>query len=115
MLQNENLIRYSIRQEIRRLGDWEIGRLESNGLLISQSLISQQASYLSVIPKLAGKPTFRLQQTQFAGTCYGFGASLDLQFTKDIPIVPFNRTQGEEKSFANFTIGESLNNELEYF
>jgi hypothetical protein len=35
---------------------------------------------------------FRLQQTQLAGTRHGFGASLDLKFVKDIPIVPFNST-----------------------
>jgi hypothetical protein len=28
--------------------------------------------------KFAGKLTFRLQQTQLAGTCYSFGAPLDL-------------------------------------
>jgi hypothetical protein len=28
--------------------------------------------------KFAGKRTFRLQQTQLAGTCYSFSAPLDL-------------------------------------
>ena len=56
-----------------------------------------------------------LQQTQLAGTCYSFGAPLDLQFAEDFLIVPFNRDQGEEKSLANLTIRESLGNELQYF
>ncbi len=55
------------------------------------------------------------QQTQLAGTGYSFGAPLDLQFAKDIPIVPFDRVQGEEKPLANLTIRESLGNELQYF
>jgi hypothetical protein len=62
--------------------------------------------------KFAGKLTFSLQQTQLTGTCYGFGAPLDLKFAKDFSIVPFNSIQGEEKPFANLTIRESLGNEL---
>ena len=45
----------------------------------------------------------------------GFGASLHLEFAEDSPIVPFDRTQGEEKPCANLAIRESLGNELEYF
>ncbi len=55
---------------------------------------------------------FRLQQTQFTGAGYSFGAPLNLQLAKDIPIVPFNRTQGEEKPLANLTIRESLGNKF---
>ena len=62
--------------------------------------------------KFARRLTLRLHQPQFAGTCYGFGAPLDLQFAKDNPIVSFNSTQGEEKPLANLTIRESLGNEL---
>jgi len=39
--------------------------------------------------KFADKLTFRLQQTQLAGTCDRFGAPLDVEFAKDVPIVPF--------------------------
>ena len=62
--------------------------------------------------KFVRKLTFMLQQTQLAGTCYSFGAPLDLQFAVDNPIVSFNSTQGEEKPLANLTIRESLGNEL---
>jgi hypothetical protein len=50
-----------------------------------------------------------------SGSCYSFGASVDLEFAVDIPIVPFNSVQGEEESLANLTIREALGNELEYF
>ncbi len=50
--------------------------------------------------KCAGKLTFRLQQTQLAGTCDRFGAPLDLEFAKDFLIVFFHRVQGEEKPLA---------------
>ncbi len=56
--------------------------------------------------------SIRLHQAQLAGARYGFGASLDLQFAIDNPIVPFNSTQGKEKPLANLTIRESLGNEL---
>ena len=58
-----------------------------------------------------GKLTFSLEQAQLAGACDRFGATLDLEFIKDYPIVPFDRTQGEEKPLANLTIRESLGNE----
>ena len=64
---------------------------------------------------LAGKLTVRLQQTQLAGTCDRFGAPLDVEFAKDVPIVSFHRVQGEEKPLANLMIRESLSNEVEYF
>ena len=63
----------------------------------------------------ADKLTFRLQQTQLAGTCDRFGAPLDLEFAKDFPIVSFHRVQGEEKPLANLLIRESLSNEVEDF
>jgi len=69
----------------------------------------------SRIPACADKLTFRLQQTQLAGTCDRFGAPLDLEFVKDFPIVSFHRVQGEEKPLANLMIRESLSNEVEYF
>ena len=57
----------------------------------------------------------RLQQTQLAGTCDRFGASLDLEFAKDFPIVSFHRTQGEEQPLAHLLIGESGGHEVEDF
>jgi hypothetical protein len=61
---------------------------------------------------LAGKLTSRLQQTQLTATRNRFGAPLDLQLLKDISIVPFDGTQGEEKPLADLTIRESLGHEL---
>src|SRR5262249_14866425 len=61
------------------------------------------------------KLTFRLYQTQLAGTCDRFGAPLYLEFAKDFLIVPLHCVQGEEQSFANLTIRESLANEMEDF
>src|SRR5258708_8054125 len=69
----------------------------------------------SRIPACAGKLTFRLQQTQLAGTCDRFGAPLDLEFIKDFPIVSFHRVQGEEQPLANLLIREALSNEVEDF
>ena len=63
----------------------------------------------------AGKLAFRLQQTELAGTCDRFGASLHLELAKDVAIVPFHRVQGEEQLLTNLLIRESLRNELEDF
>jgi len=54
----------------------------------------------------AGNTRFaaRLQQTQLTGTCDRFGTPLDLKFAKDIPVVPFHSTQGEEKPLAHLLI-----------
>ena len=49
-------------------------------------------------------PLFSLQQPQFPGPRYGFGAPLDLEFTEDQAVVPFNRIQGEEEPLSDFTI-----------
>ena len=57
----------------------------------------------------------RLEQVELAGARDGFGATLNLEFVEDFPIVPFDRTQGEEKPRANRAIRESLGNQLEYF
>src|SRR6266487_5882610 len=43
------------------------------------------------------------------------GTPLDLELAKDIPIVPFHRTQGEEQPLANLLIRESLSHEVEDF
>jgi hypothetical protein len=45
-----------------------------------------------------------LQQTQFAGTRDGFGAALNLQFVKNLAVVPFDRIQGQEKPLADLSI-----------
>src|SRR5258708_17146749 len=65
--------------------------------------------------RCADKRTFRLQQTQLAGTCDRFGAPLDVEFIKDFPIVSFHRVQGEEQPLANLLIREALSNEVEDF
>ncbi len=54
-----------------------------------------------------------LRQTQLAGARDSFGAPLDLEFAKDLPIVSLDRVQGEEEPLANLVIGESLSNEPE--
>ena len=46
---------------------------------------------------------------------YCFGASLNLKFTKNISIMSFYSIQGEEKSLADFTVRESLGNQLQNF
>ena len=63
----------------------------------------------------AGTLTCRLQQAQLAGPCDRFGASLDLEFVKDFPIVSFHRVQGEEEPLAHLLIRESLSHESQYF
>ena len=62
--------------------------------------LSQEVFYI----KFAGKPAFNLQQTQLAGAGDSFSAPLDLQFVKDLPIMPFNGIQGEEKPFADLVV-----------
>ena len=62
-----------------------------------------------------GKLTFRLHESQLAGTCDRFGAPLNLELAKDFLIVPLHGVQGEEQSFANLTIRESLANEMKDF
>ena len=56
-----------------------------------------------------------LQQPQLAGMCDRFGTPLNLQFAKDVAIVPFDRVQGEEQPLANLLIREALRNEVEDF
>ena len=45
-----------------------------------------------------------LRQTQLAGARDSFGAPLDLEFAKDLPIVSLDRVQGEEEPLANLVI-----------
>ena len=40
--------------------------------------------------EIAGKLTSGLQQAQLASTRYGFGAPSNLEFAKDVPVVPFD-------------------------
>src|SRR5438552_2633647 len=54
-----------------------------------------------------------LPQTQLAGARDSFGAPLDLELAKDLPIVSLDRVQGEEEPLANLVVGESLSNEPE--
>jgi len=57
----------------------------------------------------------RLQQPQRAGEGDRFGAPVDLEFAKDIPVVPFDCTHSKDQPLANFLIRASLCDELEYF
>jgi len=57
----------------------------------------------------------RLQQIQLAGTRDRFGAPLDAELAKDIPIVTFHRAQGEEQPLAHLLIRESGSHEVEDF
>jgi hypothetical protein len=57
----------------------------------------------------------KLQQSQGTGAGNSFGASLHLELVKNNPIMAFDRTQGEEKSLANFFIRQPLRNELQDF
>lgn len=61
------------------------------------------------------KLTSRLQQAQLAGMRYRFGAPLDAEFGKDLPIVSLHRVQGEKESPADLPIRETLGDELQYF
>jgi hypothetical protein len=53
-----------------------------------------------------------LQQTQLVGTRAGFGAALNLQFVKDLAVMPLDRVQGQKKPLADLPVRESLGNEL---
>jgi hypothetical protein len=59
--------------------------------------------------------TSALQQGQLAGTSYRFGAPPYLELAKNVPVVPFDSNQGEEKPLADLTVRESLGDELQYF
>src|SRR5215469_7139575 len=61
-----------------------------------------------------GKLARRLQQPELTGTCDGFGAALDLEFAKDVSIVPLDGVKGEEQPPSDLLIGASLRHELEY-
>ncbi len=64
--------------------------------------------------EFAGKRSSGLQQAQLAGARYSFGAPSNLEFAKNVPIVPFNSNQGEEKPLADLTVRESLGDELQH-
>ena len=53
-----------------------------------------------------------MQPGQLPGTGDRFGAPLDVEFTKNLPVVPFYRIQGNKQPLANLTIREALGNEL---
>ena len=46
----------------------------------------------------------RLQQPQLAGAGDSFRASLYLQLVEDSPVMPLDRVQGEEESFADLVV-----------
>ena len=56
-----------------------------------------------------------LQQAQLAGAGDGFRAAFDLQFVEDAAVVPFHCVQGQEQPLADFTIGQSLRDQLQNF
>ena len=47
-----------------------------------------------------------------AGAGDGFGAALNLQFVKNLAVMPFDRVQGKEQPLANLSIRESLGDQL---
>jgi len=63
----------------------------------------------------AGKLARRLQQAELGSTRDGFGAALDLEFGKDVSIVPLDGVQGEEQPPSDLLIGAALRHELEDF
>ena len=63
----------------------------------------------------AGKLVRWLQQAELTGTCDGFGAALDLEFAKDVSIVPLDRVEGEEQPPSDLLVGASTRHELEDF
>jgi hypothetical protein len=63
----------------------------------------------------AGERTSGLQQAKLAGARYRFGAPSNLELTKDVPVVPFDGNQGEEKPLANLSIREPLGDESQDF
>ncbi len=56
-----------------------------------------------------------LYQSQLARTRHRFRAVLHLKFAKYSAVVAFNGIDSQEKLLANFTIRESLSNELQDF
>jgi hypothetical protein len=65
---------------------------------------------LSVV-KVVDKLALRLQQAQRAGTGDGFGAPRYLEFAKDLLIVAFDRTHGQDQPLAHLLVRKSLRNE----
>ena len=65
--------------------------------------------------EFASKRTSALQQGELAGTSYRFSAPPNLELAKDVPVVPFDGNDGEEKPLADFSVRESLGNELQDF
>ena len=61
------------------------------------------------------KLALRLYQAQLAGAGDRFGASLDLEFTKDFLIVPLHRVQSQKESLADPLIRESLRDQVKDF
>jgi hypothetical protein len=60
-------------------------------------------------------PSAWLQQAELASTRNGFGAALDLEFAKDVSIVPLDSVEGEEQPPSYLLIGASPRHELEDF
>jgi hypothetical protein len=56
-----------------------------------------------------------LQQAELGSTHDGFGAALDLEFAKDVSIVPLDGVKSEEQSPSYLLIGAALRHELEDF
>ncbi len=75
------------------------------GLEIPKNEYGELSSYLffSYCGEMCWKNR-TLQQTQFTGAGDGFGATLNLQFVKNLAVMPFDRVQGEEKPLAYLSI-----------
>src|SRR5262245_43424316 len=55
-----------------------------------------------------------VEQAQLAGTGHGFGAPLDLQLAKDLPLGACDRMQGEGEPLADLVIRESSSDERQH-
>lgn len=56
-----------------------------------------------------------LYQAELAGARDRFGAPLDLEFAKDLPVVAFHCVQGQKQALADLLIGEPLSHKMEHF
>ena len=63
----------------------------------------------------AGKLAHWLQQAELASTHDGFGAALNLEFAKDVSIVPLDGVEGQEQPTSDLLIGAAPGHELENF
>ena len=75
---------------------WSAGRRAGSGCAARRQAVLEA--------RRAGALTGQLQKAQLARAGDGFRTPLDLKLAKDVAVVPFNRIQGEEKSFSDLMI-----------